>query len=34
METVIDNTFESVAGCKQVMPKSTDGKCPTNPPCP
>jgi hypothetical protein len=28
------NTFEDVAGCNQVIPKTTDGKCPDPPPCP
>lgn len=28
------NTFEDVAGCKQVLPKPPTGSCPTDPPCP
>jgi hypothetical protein len=27
------NSFEGVAGCFQVMPKSVDGRCPDPPPC-
>jgi hypothetical protein len=28
------NTFEGIAGCKQVLPKSPAGSCPASPDCP
>jgi hypothetical protein len=28
------NTFSAVVGCKQTMPRTTNGVCPPSPPCP